>query len=76
MPLVNGFEVLTWWREHQHGGSLPIIVMSASNQEVDIERAMALGAEGYQIKPSSLEHLVEVVRELGERWLRRDEVSR
>src|SRR6186997_2219955 len=31
MPIVNGFEVLTWWREHRRDKELPIVVMSASH---------------------------------------------
>jgi len=51
MPVMNGFEVLSWWREHEHERDLPIVVMSSSNQEVDIKRAMALGAAAYEMKP-------------------------
>jgi two-component system response regulator len=68
MPIVNGFEVLSWW--HEHGQQkLPIIVLSSSSQEADIKRAMALGAVAYQVKPSSFDYLVEVARALGDRWL-------
>jgi CheY-like chemotaxis protein len=69
MPMIDGFEVLTWWQEHEHEGNLPIIVMSSSNHESDIKRAMALGAKGYEVKPSSFGCLLGVVRELGQRWL-------
>jgi CheY-like chemotaxis protein len=53
-------------RAAKHGANLPIVVMSSSNQESDIKRAMALGATAYRVKPGSLEYLLEVARELGE----------
>jgi len=63
------FEVLTWWGEHTQSRKLPIIVMSGSNQESDIARAMALGAAAYQVKPSDFDYLVAVAREVRARWL-------
>jgi two-component system response regulator len=69
MPVMGGFEVLSWWQQHQQKGRLPIVVMSSSNHEADIERAMGLGAAAYQVKPGSFDYLLEVARALGERWL-------
>ena len=70
MPVVDGFEVLQWWGEHRGGRELPIVVMSTSNQEGDILKAMAMGATAYQVKPGSFDYLVEVARALQERWLK------
>src|SRR5215467_15621985 len=58
MPLLDGFDVLTWWREHGPARDLPIVVMSSSNQESDVDRAMALGAAAYQVKSGDLQCLV------------------
>jgi CheY-like chemotaxis protein len=69
MPLLNGFEVLSWWREQDYERDLPIVVMSSSNQESDIEQAMALGATAYRVKPSDFQYLVAVAQELRDRWL-------
>jgi len=75
MPMVSGFEVLTWWREHGKKRNLPIIIMSTSNHEADIKRAMALGAVAYRVKPSDFEYLVAVAEELRE-WLTQQEMIR
>lgn len=69
MPVVDGFGVLAWWRRHNEGRDLPIIVMSSSNQERDIQRAMELGATSYCVKPCSFQYLVHVAVELRDRWL-------
>jgi CheY-like chemotaxis protein len=71
MPLLDGFDVLTWWREQGNERDLPIVVMSSSNQQLDVERAMALGAAAYQVKSGDLQNLVSFARELRERWLGR-----
>jgi len=69
MPRVDGFGVLVWWRKNHKGRDLPIVVMSSSNQERDIQRAMELGATSYCVKPCSFQYLVHVAAELRDRWL-------
>lgn len=64
MPMLDGFDVLTWRREYGPARDLPIVVMSSSNQESDVERAMALGAAAYQVKSGDLQFLVAFAREL------------
>ena len=59
MPDYNGFEVLTAVRKLPHCDRLPMIVMlTASNQDRDIERAMKLGANGYQVKPFGIDEFI------------------
>jgi CheY-like chemotaxis protein len=70
MPMLDGFDVLTWWREQGPTRDLPIVVMSSSNQESDVVRAMALGAAAYQMKSGDLQFLVAFARDLREKWLR------
>jgi two-component system response regulator len=69
MPKVDGFGVLAWWRRTNRTIELPIVVMSSSNQERDIQRAMELGATSYCVKPCSFQYLVHVAAELRDRWL-------
>jgi CheY-like chemotaxis protein len=70
MPLLNGFDVLKWWRERGSARDLPIVVMSSSNQESDVEREMALGAAAYQVKSGDLQHLLTFARDLRAKWLK------
>jgi CheY-like chemotaxis protein len=70
MPVRDGFAVLDWWRQQNLRTEFPIVIMTSSNQEADIQRAMFLGATAFQIKRVSFNYLVEVVRELRERWLK------
>jgi CheY-like chemotaxis protein len=51
MPTVNGFEVLSWIRTQRFSPPLDIAVLSGSEQGDDVERALALGAAAYYVKP-------------------------
>jgi CheY-like chemotaxis protein len=71
MPMLDGFDVLTWWRKQGPTRDLPIVVMSSSNQESDVVRAMALGAATYHVKSGDLQYLVAFARDLHNKWLKR-----
>ena len=69
MPRKNGFEVITWVRM-QHGlKRLPIVVLTSSKEDPDINRAYELGANTYLVKPVKFEGLVEMMRALNLYWL-------
>lgn len=51
MPVVSGFEVLTWLREHPFHPPLDLAVLSGSNREADITRARSLGVAAFYTKP-------------------------
>lgn len=72
MPLVDGFDVLAWLRKHPPTNQLPVVVLSSSNQEKDIERAQQMGASDYCVKPQQFEELVEIVKGVRDRWLAND----
>ena len=51
MPGIDGFEVCRKLKESPSTASLPIVFISAKNTQEDIDRAVALGADDYIIKP-------------------------
>src|ERR1051326_1934837 len=51
MPMMDGFDVLAWLREQPRAKELPVVVLSGSNQDRDIELAREMGAADYQVKP-------------------------
>ncbi|HWH72496.1 MAG TPA: response regulator [Candidatus Sulfotelmatobacter sp.] len=70
MPLVNGFEVLTWIRQHAPWrDSLPVLVLSSSGMETDKRKALELGAHEYLVKPSDFKGLLTLIADLKLRWL-------
>jgi CheY-like chemotaxis protein len=69
MPGMNGYEVLEWMQK-QSGLSKPIfVVLTSSARPIDVEKAMALGAAEYRVKPNDAAGLVSILRELQAHWL-------
>jgi two-component system, chemotaxis family, response regulator Rcp1 len=64
MPRMDGFELLAWIRDHQTLFATPFIIITGSDMQVDRDRARALRADGYLVKPSGLPILVEAVEAL------------
>jgi CheY-like chemotaxis protein len=51
MPRMNGFRVLHFLRDQWSTCKVPVILLTASNEQSDILRGAELGAAGYMIKP-------------------------
>jgi CheY-like chemotaxis protein len=69
MPRKTGLDVLAWLQEQPEMRCLPVLVLSSSAQRTDIERAYMLGANGFVVKPASLETRVELAKLIGAFWL-------
>ena len=69
MPRKTGLDVLRWLQEQPELRCLPVLVLSSSAQRTDIERAYELGANGFVVKPASLEKRVELAKLIGAFWL-------
>jgi len=69
LPHVSGFEVLRWVRENPALHQMLVVVLSSSDNPEEIERAYALGANAYFIKPQNPAKLVDIVKRLQEYWL-------
>lgn len=62
LPDGNGLDVLARMRRHKWLGALPIILLTVKSNAEDIGRGLALGADGYVIKPYTKNILADVVR--------------
>lgn len=62
MPRRTGFEVMEWLRQQATLQSIPIIVVSSSEEPKDIERAIQLGASQYLTKPLISKSLAPVLQ--------------
>jgi len=69
MPRRTGLDVLDWMHEHPEFKCLPVVMLSSSAHQIDIERAYELGANGFVVKPASLEKRVELAKLIGAFWL-------
>ena len=73
LPRRSGFEVLEWVRGDPRVSALPIVVLTSSRQPGDVERAYALRANSYLVKPATQGGLREMVQALDLYWLRMNE---
>lgn len=65
MPKVSGFEVCQRIRETPAWRHLKVLMLSAKGRAVEIQKGLALGADGYVTKPFAIKELLaEVKRQL------------
>jgi two-component system, response regulator len=69
LPKIDGLEVLRRIRGEERTHLLPVIVMTASNEDSDRIKARGLGINGYVRKPIKFREFGEAVRTLGLSWL-------
>ena len=65
MPGINGFELLTMIRGDESLSDMRVIMSSAKAYEADQNKASKLGADGYIIKPFSLDKFQEILKTVG-----------
>ncbi len=69
MPKMNGFDVLEQIKGDKELKSIPIVVLTSSERDKDIEKAYKLGCNSYIVKPVSFENFIKTVVEIKEYWL-------
>jgi CheY-like chemotaxis protein len=69
MPRVDGRQVLERMRAHEKLKSIPVVVLTTSQQETDIVRSYDLGCNSFIVKPVGMEAFLKTIRELGSYWL-------
>lgn len=69
LPRLSGFEVLAWLRQQPELRRLLVVVLTSSQETLDINRAYDLGANSYLVKPVDFSVFLEMVRSLELYWL-------
>lgn len=68
MPIMNGFQLLSWLKATPGYGLLPTIVYTSSHFHEDVVRAYRSGANSFITKPTQFTEMVRVLRMLCEYW--------
>jgi two-component system response regulator len=69
LPKVDGLEVLRKLKAHPETSSIPIVVLSSSREDSDIQAAYVLGVNSYIVKPIDFAKFTDAVTQLGLYWL-------
>jgi CheY-like chemotaxis protein len=69
LPMLSGHEVLQWIREQESLKDLVVIVLTSSNQPVDLSKSYQLGANSYLVKPPTAAQLTDLAKAFKWYWL-------
>jgi len=69
LPKVSGLEVLQELKKHEATKKIPVVVLTSSKLEPDIDKCYELGVNSYVVKPVDFENFMESIRQLGLYWL-------
>ena len=58
MPGLDGFEICRMIKENPKTSHIPVVIVTAKNEDISRLRAIHSGADGYIAKPFSLDELV------------------
>lgn len=76
LPKVSGLEVLKRIREEASTKHLPVVVLTATDDEAQIDAAYRAGANSFVQKPTEPSDYTEMVLNLAMYWLLINKVSR
>jgi CheY-like chemotaxis protein len=68
LPKLDGRQVLANIKADANLRRIPVVVLTASQQQLDIHRSYELGASSYLTKPMQFESLVELMQTLRAYW--------
>jgi DNA-binding response OmpR family regulator len=61
MPEVSGLDLLEFLRRRPEWKDLPVVMLSSEAADVTVDEALELGADGYVMKPVTLEELEQAI---------------
>ncbi|MDB6109823.1 MAG: response regulator with CheY-like receiver domain and winged-helix DNA-binding domain [Pedosphaera sp.] len=70
LPLLTGLEVLQWVRSDSTLKDLPVAMFTHCNQMAEINRAQALGADAYFVKPARQQEMDAMLKSITQSWLK------
>lgn len=69
LPKTDGWEVLKKIKEAEPLHRIPVVVLTSSNDQIDITKAYDAHANSYLVKPVDFKKFTELMRDLGFYWL-------
>ncbi|MES1160371.1 MAG: response regulator [Bacteroidota bacterium] len=69
MPKLTGVEVLKKIKSNELTRKIPVVVLTSSKENPDIEECYQLGVNSYIVKPVIFEDFMKVVADMGLYWV-------
>lgn len=73
LPRLGGLEVLAAIKGDPTLGSIPVVALTTSSADEDVEQAYQLGINSYVVKPFECDVFEELLTTLGRYWLKWNE---
>ena len=68
LPRIKGLEVLRQLKSHPKSAGIPVIVLTTSDEDQDIQEAYRLGCNSYIVKPVEFSKFMEVASQVEIYW--------
>jgi len=69
LPKLSGIEVLREMKADARTRTIPVVILTSSREERDLQEAYSLGANSYIVKPVDFAQFNEAVRQIGLYWV-------
>lgn len=74
MPLLDGVSAIAQVKSHHELRAIPLVVLSTSNRNSDVDRAYDAGAASYLTKPNRFDELIAMVELIDSYWFKAAEL--
>jgi CheY-like chemotaxis protein len=68
MPKMNGHECLKQLKSHPAFKNIPVIMLTSSMEQQDVDQGFALGISGYILKPVDYDQFIDAIQVLNSYW--------
>ena len=69
MPKVSGIQVLEKIKSDPRTKTIPVVMLTSSSHERDLEQCYQLGANSYIVKPVDFDQFFDAMKQIGLYWL-------
>ena len=69
LPGISGQEVLQQIKQNEHLKEIPVVVLTTSDRDEDVDRCYGSGANSYLTKPVQFDECLKLVVEIQRYWL-------
>ena len=69
LPKVSGIEILKRIKSDEHTKTIPVVILTSSQEESDMIKSYNYGVNSYVVKPINFDSFSEAVSSLGLYWL-------